>query len=607
MTFEELKDKAKNLPMIPGVYLMKDKDGVVIYVGKAKALKNRVSQYFQDSAGHTNKTKTMVAQIDQFDVIVADSEFEALVLECALIKRHMPRYNILLKDGKGYPYIRLSVQDTYPRFSLVGKVEDDGAKYFGPFAGRKNSQDIIDALCAALRLPDCNRKFPRDIGKERPCLNYHMGKCDGYCREEVPLQQHQEAIRQAIRLLEGKFSEVEKELREEMTQAAEQLEFEKAAFLRDRLHAIELLGKRQKVVTGRFSDTDVVGIYKDEVRCAISVLHYQKGEMTGKDTVILPTEEETKADILSAFVKQYYTGRTAAPGQILLPMELEDEAALSRLLSEETGRRVRLVTPHRGAKMDLIRLAEGNAREECRLVTSKEERTAKLMVLLAEMLKLPSPPGRIEAYDISNTGASEIVAAMTVFVDGRPKKREYRYFRLRDMDGPDDYKAMEQVLERRMERDRQKDEGFASRPDLILIDGGKEHAAIGAQVVKKAGLTIPVFGMVKDQKHRTRGLMTPEGEEIGLQSVPALFAFIGQIQEETHNAAIGFHRKRRSKTSYGSALEQIPGVGPERRKALLKSFKSIKGIREAEIEELKKVLPKNIAQKVYDYFREKEG
>lgn len=607
MTFEELKEKAKNLPMIPGVYLMKDKEGTVIYVGKAKSLKNRVSQYFQDSAGHTDKTKTMVAQIDQFDVIVADSEFEALVLECALIKRHMPRYNILLKDGKGYPYIRLSVQDTYPRFSLTGKVEDDGAKYFGPFAGRKNSQDIIDALCAALRLPDCNRKFPQDIGKERPCLNYHMGKCEGYCREEVPLRQHQDAIRQAIRLLEGKFSEVEQELREEMTQAAENLEFEKAAFLRDRLHAIELLGKRQKVVTGRLSDTDVIGIYKDEVRCAISVLHYQKGEMTGKDTAILSVEEETKADILSAFVKQYYTGRTAAPGQILLPLELEEEADLSRLLSEEAGRRVSLITPQRGEKVELIRLAEGNAREECRLATTKEERVAKLMVLLAELLKLPAPPGRIEAYDVSNTGSSEIVAAMTVFQDGRPRKREYRYFRLKGMDGPDDYAAMEQVLERRMQREQQNDENFASRPDLILIDGGEEHAAIGKRVVKKAGLSIPVFGMVKDQKHRTRGLMTPEGEEIGLQGTPALFALIGQIQEETHNAAIGFHRKRRSKSSYGSALEQIPGIGPERRKALLKTFKSIKGIREAALEELENVLPENTAKVVYDYFREKEG
>lgn len=607
MTFEELKDKAHSLPLLPGVYLMADKSGTIIYVGKAKALRNRVSQYFQESASHTEKTRAMVSQIDHFDVIVADSEFEALVLECALIKRHKPRYNILLKDGKGYPYIRLSVKDAYPQFSLVGKAADDGAKYFGPFGGRKNSQDIIDALCAALKLPTCSKKFPRDIGKERPCLNYHMAKCDGYCRRELKREQHQEAIRQATRLLEGKFSEVEKELTEEMMGAAERMEFEKAALLRDRLNAIVLLGKRQKVVTGRLSDTDVIGLYQDEVRCAISVLHYQEGELTGKDTELLNVRQETATDILEAFVKQYYIGRAVAPGQILIPFDLEEEGAISRMLSEEAGRRVKLVSPRRGAKVELIRLAEGNAREECLRVTTKEEKAARLLVLLAELLELEDAPRRIEAYDISNTGSSDIVAAMTVFEDGKPAKGQYRYFKLRDLKGPDDYGSMDQVLRRRFRHDSEEDERFGKRPDLLLIDGGREHAAIAAAVLQEFGLPIPVFGMVKDSRHRTRELISPDGKEIGIQGHPGLFAFIGQIQEETHRAAIGFHQKQRSKTSYGSALEQIPGIGESRRVLLLKTFKTIKGIREAELANLKEVLPEKAAQAVYDYFRSQKG
>ncbi len=608
MIFEELKAKAHSLPLLPGVYLMADKDDTIIYVGKAKALRNRVSQYFQDAAGHTEKTRAMVSQIDHFDVIVAGSEFEALVLECALIKRHMPRYNILLKDGKGYPYIRLSLEEAYPRFSLVSHVAEDGAKYFGPFGGRKKSQEIVDALTLALKLPACSRIFPRDIGKERPCLNYHMGQCDGYCRPDREKAQHDEAIRQAVRLLEGKFGEVEREMREEMNRAAEELAFEKAAVLRDRLRAIEMLGKRQKVVTGRLHDTDVIGLYQDTAKTAVSVLHYEGGQLASKDTELLSVQQEKQEDILSAFVKQYYTGRTMPPGQILLPFELEDREGLERLLSEQAGNRVQLFTPKRGEKMELLRLAQGNAREDCLRATTKEEKTRKLLLLLAQLLDIPAPPHRIEAYDISNTGASDIVAAMTVFVDGKPKKGQYRYFKLRDLTGPDDYRSMDQVLERRFQRDAKGDANFAeARPDLLLIDGGREHARVAQEVQERLGLAIPVFGMVKDNKHRTRALMTPEGEEIGIQQIPALFALIGQIQEETHKAAIGFHHKQRSKNSYKSVLEQIPGVGEVRRKELLKKFKSIKGMQEASLSELEEVVPKKTAKKVYDFLKKREG
>ena len=604
MTFEELRDKAHSLPLKPGVYLMMDRTGTVIYVGKAKALKNRVSSYFQDQAAHTEKTRAMVSQIDRFDTIIAGSEFEALVLENSLIKRHKPRYNIMLKDDKGYPYIRLSVKDPYPRFSMVNRMQDDGARYFGPFGGRHDTQSILDALRTALRLPGCGRKFPRDIGKERPCLNYHMGKCDGYCRPEAEKARHDQAIQQAVRLLEGKFSEVEKDLTDQMTRAAEDLEFEKAAALRDRIRAIALLGKRQKVVAGYLADTDVLGLYSDEVRTAAAILHFREGDLTGRDLELFPTGGESPSEILSAFLPQFYGARGILPRQILLPEDAEDADSIARFLSDKAGRRVELTTPRRGAKMDLIRMAAENAREECLRVTTREEKTAKILQLLAEKLELEKPPRRIEAYDVSNTGAADIVSAMTVFLDGKPKKSAYRRFILKDLDGPDDYASMEQTLTRRLRRQQEGDGDFADAlPDLLLIDGGDAHAAAALRALASFGLTIPVFGMVKDDRHRTRALVTADGREIGIQAVPALFAFIGQIQEETHRTAVGFHHKRHTKTGTGSVLEKIPGVGPARRKQLLKRFGSVRAIRRAELAELSAAVPASAARAVYEYFK----
>ena len=607
MTFDELKEKAHALPLKPGVYIMQDAKNVVIYVGKAKALKNRVSQYFANLASHTEKTRAMVSQIDHFDVIVADSEFEALVLENSLIKRHQPRYNILLKDDKGYPYIRLTVKEEYPKFSLANKAAEDGARYFGPYGSRGNTQNIIDALRVALRLPSCNKKFPRDIGKERPCLNYHMGQCDGYCRKDMDQSRYREAIDQAVRLLEGKFQEVGDELKAEMELAAEELRFEKAAELRDRYKAIELLGKRQKVVAGSLADTDVVGFHKGEAtKSCFVVLHFVEGELAAKDWDLIdtPMEEET-ADILSALVRQYYGGRGNLPRQILLPCELEDEVPLMRMLSEDAGRKVELVTPQRGAKMDLIRLANKNAVEEVERWTTREERQSKLMELLGKMLDLEEPPRRIESYDISNQGADDIVASMVVYVNARPLKRDYRHFKLKDMDGPDDYASMEQVLTRRFKRYLEGDEKFADKPDLLLIDGGVNHANVAVKVLETLGLSIPIFGMVKDDRHRTRALVTPEGREIGIQGNQAIFSLIGQIQEETHRFAIEFHRQQQNQRVKGSVLDQIPGVGEKRRSDLLKHFKSIKKINDATQAQLAEVVPKTTAQAVFDYFHPK--
>ena len=608
MTFDELKEKAHALPLKPGVYIMQDAKNVVIYVGKAKALKNRVSQYFANLASHTEKTRAMVSQIDHFDVIVADSEFEALVLENSLIKRHQPRYNILLKDDKGYPYIRLTVKEEYPKFSLANKAAEDGARYFGPYGSRGNTQNIIDALRVALKLPSCNKKFPRDIGKERPCLNYHMGQCDGYCRKDMDQSRYREAIDQAVRLLEGKFQEVGDELKAEMELAAEELRFEKAAELRDRYKAIELLGKRQKVVAGSLADTDVVGFHKGEAtKSCFVVLHFVEGELAAKDWDLIdtPMEEET-ADILSALVRQYYGCRGNLPRQSLLPCELEDEVPLMRMLSEDAGRKVELVTPQRGAKMDLIKLANQNAVEEVTRATTREERQNKLLEALGKMLGLEQAPRRTESYDISNTGADDMVASMVVFENGRPLKRDYRRFKIKDLTGPDDYASMEQVLKRRFQRYLDGDEKFGTLPDLMLIDGGENHVKIARRVLDDFGLDIPAFGMVKDDRHRTRALVAPDGREIGIQAIPAVFALIGQIQEETHRFAIEFNRQQRKGRVQGSALDKIPGVGEKRRAQLLKAFKSVKAIRQAPLEELEKVVPKNTAQAVYQFFRREE-
>lgn len=607
MTFEELRDKAHSLPLKPGVYIMQNARSEVIYVGKAKALKNRVSQYFQDQSRHNEKTRAMVSQIDHFDVIVVQSEFEALVLECALIKRHQPHYNILLKDDKGYPYIRLSVQEEYPRFSLASRAAEDGARYFGPYGSRGASQDIIDALLTALKLPSCSRKFPRDIGKERPCLNYHMGRCEGYCRSDMDQSRYREGMAQAVRLLEGRLDEVVDELTGEMELAAEDLRFERAAQLRDQIKAIQLLAKRQKAVAGSLADTDVVGWHRGEARSCFVVLHYVDGELAAKDWQLLDTPmEEDEQETVSALVAQFYGGRSQLPRQILLPCDIDQRLDLARMLTEAVGRKVELLTPQRGAKMDLVRLANENAAEEVRRATTSEERRSKLMEALGKLLGLAETPHRLEAYDISNTGSSDIVASMTVHIDGKPLKRDYRRFKLRDMEHADDYASMNQIIQRRFRRYLDGDEKFDAMPDVLLIDGGAGQVAAARAALAEVGLDVPTFGMVKDDRHRTRALVDESGREIGIRQNQAIFSLIGRIQEETHRFAIEFHRQQQASHLKGSALDAIPGVGPTRKAALLKRFKSVKAVRAAALDELMEAVPKNTAMAVYEYFQEEK-
>ncbi len=608
MTLEELKTKAHSLPLQPGVYIMMDRQGTVIYVGKAKALRNRVSQYFYDLSSHGPKTRAMVSQIDHFDVIVVDTELEALVLECAQIKLYQPRYNILLKDDKGYPYIRLDVKAAYPRFSLVRSPAEDGARYFGPYGSRGNTHQIIEALSRTFKLPTCHLQFPRDIGKDRPCLNHHMGQCVGWCQGGANDQnRYQELTAQVIRLLEGKYDQVLRELEEEMLRAAEDLRFERAAELRDRIRAIGLLSGHQKVAAALRTETDVLGFYMGTAKSCFSVLHYAGGNLISKDMELLETPmEATEEELLSAVLSQYYQLRGTSPRQILLPLELENTESFALWLSERAGRRVQLLTPKRGAKAELIALANRNALEEAERQTSREERQSKTLQLLGRMLGLENIPARLESYDISNTGAADIVASMVVFQDGRPLKRDYRRFSVKGLEHPDDYASMHQILTRRFRRYLDGDEKFSILPDALLIDGGVTHARVAVGVLRELQLHIPVFGMVKDDRHRTRALVTPAGDEIGIQQYPTVFALIGQIQEETHRFAITYHHEKHSKSSLSSQLDGIEGIGAVRKKALLQAFQTVRAIRRATLSDLEQVVPRKAALSVYQHFHPSE-
>ena len=606
MTRGELLEKANSLPLAPGVYLMHAKDGTVIYVGKAKKLKNRVSQYFQAGRGHNLKTHIMVDQVDDFETIIVGSEFEALVLENALIKQHMPRYNILLKDDKGYPFVRLS-REAYPRFTMVSRVQSDGARYFGPYGGRFETRAALDAIAGALRLPACRKKFPRDIGKERPCLNYHMGRCDGFCRPEMTAEEYNRRMDMAVKILEGRTKLVTAELERDMEQAAEELRFEEAAALRDRIQAIQVLGKRQKVIAAVCADTDVWGMYL-ESKCCYAVLHYQEGQLTGREAELFAASAlDDPGEILSALLLQYYGGRSVLPREICIPVVIEDQEVLEQLLAEKAGHKVALRVPQRGERAQVLAMAADNAREEAERQTTQAERADKTLELLGRMMDLEEPPEWLESYDISNTGGEDIVASMVVFHGSKPAKDRYRRFRIKELNGrPDDYRSMEEVLTRRFTHYMEKDKKFMPLPDVLLIDGGEQHAKVARRVSERFGLAIPIFGMVKDDRHRTRALVTPDGREIGIQASQAVFSLIGRIQEETHRFAITYNRQSHGKTVRGSTLDDIPGVGEARRVALLKHFKSLKAIREAALEELQAVVPRNAAQAVYEHFHPRQ-
>lgn len=600
MTFEELKEKALSLPYEPGVYIMRDKTNQVIYVGKAKQLHNRVSQYFQDTGSHSPKTRLMVSKIHHFDVIIAASEFEALVLECSLIKQHLPKYNILLKDDKGYPYIRLDIKADYPRMKMVNKVISDGALYFGPYGSRGVTQNIIDTITGALKLPDCNKQFPRDIGKDRPCLHYHMNQCAGWCQRSMSSAAYRDRIEQAKQLLSGNYKKVAQELRTQMLAAAENMEFELAASLRDRVNAVESLGQKQLVTAGTMADTDVIGYGQSGLKACFAVLHYSGGMLLDKEYEVFPVPEDQE-NALSSLVKQYYLNRGAAPKVVLLPFLPDDAQLFSQLLEQRYGRAVKLKVPQRGDNAQLVAMAVKNAIEEAERVTTKEEKLSASIRILGKMLGMPTPR-RIESFDISNISGTDIVASLVVYEDGKPKKSDYKRFKVEGLTDQDDYASMAQVVERRFRHYCDGDSGFNKLPDLLLIDGGIVHARTALDVVNMLGIEVPVFGMVKDNKHRTRALVTPEGQEIAIDSQQIVFSLIGNIQEETHRFAITYHRQLRSKRLKYSELDEIPGIGPKRKEMLLKTFKTLQAMRMATLPELERYLPKDAASAVFQHF-----
>ncbi len=601
---EALREKANKLPLKPGVYIMKDSEGKVIYVGKAKKLKNRVSSYFRGS--HDTKTAAMVSKVSDFEVIIANSEFEALVLENSLIKRYVPHYNILLKDGKGYPLVRLDVRQPYPSFSLVSKAENDGARYFGPFGGRVMVREAIDAICKTLKLPTCRRKFPRDIGRGRPCLNYHMGACDAYCRGTPSEEEYRRVINEAEMILDGKAAELCSALEREMLEAAEALKFELASEKRDKLKAIRKLESKQMVVSGKAVDTDIIGFARGIAKSCFVVLRFIGGSLLEKEFELIENPIEDDGEAVSGLLRQFYSVRGVYPKNIYLPCETEENSLLEKLFTEQAGHRVYVITPRKGEKRQLVETANVNAAEEINRATNREEKTLKTLEWLQNALGLEKSPERIEAFDISNIGSSDIVASMTVFERLKPLKNAYRRFKIKGTETPDDYYSMSETLLRRFERYLGGDERFGTLPDLILIDGGQAHANVARSVLRDKGLDIPAFGMVKDERHRTRALISPEGEEIGIGANPAVFSFIGRIQEETHRFAIEYHRTLRTKSVRGSELDRIAGVGEARKAALLKKFKSVRAIANADMEELAAVVPRNTAAAVYAYYHKKE-
>lgn len=600
---EKLLEKANKLPMLPGVYIMLDDDGKVIYVGKAKKLKNRVTSYFRGS--HLPKVEAMVQKVCDFNVIVVNSEFESLILENSLIKQHQPHYNILLKDDKGYPFIRLDKKDQYPRFSITNTEKKDGALYFGPFGGRSVTHDIIDTVSKAVGLATCSKRFPRDIAKDRPCLNYHMGNCRGWCRGELAPEEYRLSIEQACLILSGRTSQLIDDLTAKMNEASEQLRFETAAELRDRIRAIQSVSNKQKVIATAFADTDAVGFVRGAKSCFV-VLHFNDGSLTGKDFELIDEPLEDDAEAISAFIRQYYSARGSMPKNILLREIPEDAEAIEQLFEQISGRKVSLESPQRGDRLRLVERAEMNASEEILRATTVQQRRTNTLVWLQRTLNLPEYPARIESFDVSNLGDTGIVAAMTVHKDGKPLKKDYRKFRIHDLDIRDDYASMTQAVYRRFSHLKNGDRGFNEIPQLLLIDGGITHAAAAEHALRELEITdIPVFGMVKDDRHRTRALVTSAGEEICINGNPAAFSLIGNIQEETHRFAIEYQRSLRNE-SFASELSRIPGVGAVRKNQLLSHFKTIKAIKNADAEQLSAVVPKNTAKAVYDYYHKNE-
>lgn len=611
---KELRKKAMQLPLSPGVYLMHDKSGEIIYIGKAKALKNRVSQYFGSDRNHEEKVRRMVANVDWFEYIVTDSEFEALVLESSLIKQNQPKYNILLKDDKGYSYIRVS-GGPWPRITEAKKIEDDGARYIGPYLSSWSIKQTIDSARKIFRLPDCNKKFPQDFGKGRPCLNYYIKQCCAPCRGRMGEDEYNEAFQQALDFIKGGSSTSVRALTARMEEAAENMEFELAARLRDRINAINKMKERQKVVASRVEEQDVFALAQGETHTAFEVFRFTGGKLSDRESFL--TEGcQPDPEARSEFLRQYYGIRDRVPPVIALDGEIEDQGLLERWLTEKRGRAVHITVPQRGEQHSLVQMCRTNAAESIAQHTGTAGRDASALDELRRLLGLEKAPAYIESYDISNLQGGENVAGMVVFENGRPLKSAYRKFKIKTVDGQDDYGSMREVIRRRFEEYKActlagDNTGFGRLPDLILLDGGKGHVAAVQPLLDEMGIRVPLFGMVKDDKHRTRAIALTGGE-IAISSTRRAFTLVSSIQDEVHRFAIGYHRQQRKKAAISSTLTSIEGIGQTRARALLKHFKTVSAISEADLPELEQApgMTKPAARRVFEFFHgslENEG
>jgi excinuclease ABC subunit C len=609
----DIQEELKKLPDKPGVYLMKDETGTVIYVGKARVLKNRVRQYFQASASHTPKVTAMVARIKEFEYIVTDTELEALILECNLIKDKKPRYNILLKDDKSYPYIKITTNEEYPRIFMTRRTEKDGARYFGPYSNVISVRETINLIKKVFPIRTCKRVLPRDIGKGRPCLNYHIGQCLGPCSGKVGADEYRAVVRDICSFLEGKQDEIIARIERQMQEASDKLEFERAAALRNKLTGLRHISQEQKVLSVAGRDQDIIGYSANSTDTCVQIFFIRGGKLLGREFYIIEgTGEAELQETASSFMKQFYGEADIIPSEIITAVDIEDKELVEDWLSERRGGRVHVKVPQRGEKLHMVEMVAENARIELKRFSEKASQRDKVQEGLQEMadlLGLGEIPRRIEAYDISNTGSTEIVASMIVFEDGKPAKKEYRRFKVRSTEIQNDYASIQEVIYRRFrhaeaERQTESDKKFSRLPDLIMLDGGLGHVNAVGQVMEELGEAIPLCGMVKDDKHRTRGLVLPD-REIDLTSDLKVLRFVTSIQDEAHRFALDYNKKLRAKRYSKSILDEAEGIGPKRKKALLKHFGSVSRMRQASIDDLEAVdgISRALAEKLYEFFR----
>ena len=613
------EEELKKLPAKPGVYIMHDKDDAIIYVGKAISLRNRVRSYFRESTNKSPKIEKMVTKIARFEYIVTDSELEALVLENNLIKEHNPKYNTMLKDDKTYPYIKVTMGEDFPRVLFSRQMKKDKSRYFGPFTSAFAVKDTIELINKLYKLRTCNRVLPRDIGLERPCLNYHIGQCMAPCQEYVTKEEYRAQVEQALDFLNGNFAPILNSLKQKMEEASENLEFEDAIRYRDLYNSVKQVAQKQKITDSDGEDKDIIALARDENDAVVQVFFVRGGKLIGREHFIMTrTEDCTQAQVLLDFVKQFYAGTPFIPRELMLQHEIEDIPVLEQWLSARKGSKVHIHVPKKGTKEKLVELAATNAKlvlsKDRERIKREEGRTIGAVKEICELLSIPEA-NRMEAFDISNISGFENVGSMVVYEKGKPKRSDYRKFKIKTVAGPDDYACMKEVLTRRFqhgmeetkeleEKQMEKEFGSFTRfPDLLLMDGGKGQVNVALQVLSELGLSIPVCGMVKDDNHRTRGLYY-QNREIAIDTRSEGFKLITRIQDEAHRFAIEYHRSLRSKEQVRSVLDGIPGVGPARRKALMRDFKSIDEIRQADVARLSQVpeIPGHVAEEIYSFF-----